>query len=69
MHGQAASLASYPSGHIEGFADAFKNVFRQFYSSLTASDGVYEYATLRGWSARDAVAVRQLLTVQRPDSG
>ena len=46
MHGQAASLASYPSGHIEGFADAFKNVFRQFYSSLTAPDGVYEYATL-----------------------
>ncbi|MBQ8305167.1 MAG: Gfo/Idh/MocA family oxidoreductase [Blautia sp.] len=46
LHPLAARLGSYPSGHIEGFADAFKNVFRQFYGSLTDPDGVYEYATL-----------------------
>ena len=34
LHGESAKLASYPSGHIEGFSDAFKQVFRQFYDSL-----------------------------------
>ncbi len=42
----SAKLASYPSGHIEGFADAFKNVFRQFYSNLSNPDGDYEFARL-----------------------
>ena len=38
-------LASYPSGHIEGFPDAFKNVFRQFYDSFDM-EGTYEFARL-----------------------
>lgn len=42
----SAKLASYPSGHIEGFADAFKNVFKQFYSSLSDPYGDYEFARL-----------------------
>lgn len=45
MHRHAAANASYPSGHIEGFPDAFKNGFRQFYTSLT-QEGDYDYATL-----------------------
>ncbi len=43
---RAARLGSYPSGHIEGFADAFKNVFRQFYGSLEQPDGDYEFARI-----------------------
>lgn len=46
MHPAAARLASYPSGHIEGFPDAFKNVFRQFYDSLER-EGQYDYAQLK----------------------
>lgn len=38
MSPEAAGLASYPSGHVEGFADAFKNVFRQFYESLDGAE-------------------------------
>ncbi|WP_072523731.1 Gfo/Idh/MocA family protein [Clostridium sp. Marseille-P3244] len=45
MHAGPAKLASYPSGHIEGFPDAFKNVFRQFYTSLEVP-GDYDYAGL-----------------------
>ena len=45
MHKEAALLASYPSGHIEGFPDAFKNVFRQFYDSFDM-EGNYEFARL-----------------------
>lgn len=45
MHKETAKLASYPSGHIEGFPDAFKNVFRQFYDSLDG-EGDYEFARL-----------------------
>lgn len=45
MHKETASLASYPSGHIEGFPDAFKNVFRQFYDSFD-TEGNYEFARL-----------------------
>ena len=45
MHGHSSSLVSYPSGHIEGFPDAFKQGFKQFYSSLNI-EGEYDYATL-----------------------
>ena len=45
MYPEAAALADYPSGHMEGFPDAFKQVFRQFYNSLF-QDGAYSYATL-----------------------
>ena len=45
MHPHAAGLVSYPSGHVEGFPDAFKQVFRQFYTSLD-QEGNYDYATL-----------------------
>ena len=38
LHGGAAKLASYPSGHVEGFADAFKQMFRQFYDSLDGTE-------------------------------
>ena len=46
MHRHAAANVSYPGGHIEGFPDAFKNGFRQFYTSLTR-EGDYDYATLK----------------------
>lgn len=46
MHSEAAELASYPSGHVEGFPDAFKNVFRQFYDSF-GKDKVYDFACLK----------------------
>lgn len=43
MHAASAALASYPSGHVEGFPDAFKNVFKQFYQSLS-EEGPFDYA-------------------------
>ncbi|MFT3983533.1 MAG: Gfo/Idh/MocA family oxidoreductase [Lachnospiraceae bacterium] len=46
LHPEAAALASYPSGHIEGFPDAFKNFFKQFYASLDRT-GNYDYACLK----------------------
>ncbi|MDO4344245.1 MAG: Gfo/Idh/MocA family oxidoreductase [Eubacteriales bacterium] len=46
LHPRAARLGAYPSGHIEGFGDAFKNVFRQFYDSLLTPKGDYEYARM-----------------------
>lgn len=46
LHERASRLGSYPSGHVEGFGDAFKNVFRQFYDSLLMPAGNYEYATM-----------------------
>lgn len=42
----SAANSSYPGGHIEGFPDAFKHAFRQFYASLSG-EGEYDYATLR----------------------
>lgn len=45
MHRETGRLASYPSGHIEGFPDAFKNVFRQFYDSIE-KPGTYDFARL-----------------------
>lgn len=45
MHEHSATLVSYPSGHIEGFPDAFKQGFSQFYCSLN-TDGEYDYASL-----------------------
>lgn len=45
MHPETGRLASYPSGHIEGFPDAFKNVFRQFYDSIE-TEGSYDFAGL-----------------------
>ena len=45
MHPASARLAGYPSGHIEGFPDAFKNVFREFYDSLD-HPGDYSFARL-----------------------
>lgn len=31
---EASSISSYPGGHVEGFPDAFKQCFIQFYSSI-----------------------------------
>lgn len=45
MHPAAGRLASYPSGHIEGFPDALKQVFRQFYDSVS-QPGRYDFAGL-----------------------
>lgn len=46
LHDRAAGIVSYPGGHVEGFPDAFKQNFKQFYASL-AEDGTYDYATIR----------------------
>ncbi len=46
MHKQASVFASYPGGHAEGFSEAFKNVFTEFYTSIE-NPGTYEYATLK----------------------
>ncbi len=40
----ARELDSYPGGHIEGFADAFKHNFRQIYESVKTGGENREYA-------------------------
>ena len=43
---RAASAIGYPGGHAEGFPDAIKQGFRQFYDSLERK-GDYQYATFQ----------------------
>jgi len=45
MSEHSAKLSSYPAGHAEGFPDAFKNLFIDFYHSIDKPDGKYDYAT------------------------
>jgi predicted dehydrogenase len=40
---KARTCADLPGGHSEGYDDTFKQVFRRFYSSITAPDGPAEY--------------------------
>ena len=35
----------YPFGHAEGFADAFKQGFREIYESIDNREKQYQYAT------------------------
>src|SRR5450755_3929567 len=39
----ARAYADLPGGHSEGYDDTFKQVFRRFYRSISASNGVPEY--------------------------
>lgn len=39
------TMISYPVGHTEGYPDAFKQCFRQFYASITEPEDVYDFAT------------------------
>ncbi|PKM52661.1 MAG: dehydrogenase [Firmicutes bacterium HGW-Firmicutes-7] len=45
IHTNSKKLVSYPSGHTEGFADAFKHCFNQVYQSIIDSEATIEYAT------------------------
>lgn len=38
MSDEAASFASYPGGHAEGYPDSFKQCFRDFYTYIAAGD-------------------------------
>ncbi|MFA9379448.1 MAG: Gfo/Idh/MocA family protein [Acetanaerobacterium sp.] len=40
-----SGMISYPGGHSEGFPDAFKQGFSQFYRSIEDKTGTYDYAT------------------------
>lgn len=42
---EVASLIDFPSGHAEGFPDAFKQAFKQIYASAEYPDNDYLYAT------------------------
>lgn len=43
----ASVLSSYPGGHGEGFADAFKQGFIRFYAGLDTPDAAPDYATFQ----------------------
>jgi len=43
MHPQARSFAELPGGHVEGYNDTFKQVFRRFYQSIENPDVEPEY--------------------------
>jgi len=40
----SAALANYPGGHVEGFPDAIKQVFKQVYASIDNPCGEHDYA-------------------------
>ena len=42
----AAAAIGFPGGHVEGFPDAIKQGFRQFYDSLS-KEGDFQYATFQ----------------------
>lgn len=44
----AKRITAYPGGHVEGFPDAFKQMFRQFYATIGngANDG-FDFATFQ----------------------
>lgn len=44
-HPATVPLIAYPGGHVEGFPDAFRQHFRQFYQSLADPSMKTEYAT------------------------
>lgn len=44
MHSSAASISSYPGGHVEGFPDAFKHCFDNIYCAIRG-DSSQNYAT------------------------
>lgn len=41
----SSSLVSYPSGHVEGFPDTFKQGFKQIYGSISDPNSPSDYAT------------------------
>ena len=41
----AARLSFSPAGHVEGFGDAFRNLFRDFYSAIGGADVSYPLST------------------------
>ena len=43
MNQNARSFAELPGGHVEGYNDTFKQVFRRFYQSIENPDAVPEY--------------------------
>jgi predicted dehydrogenase len=43
MKEHARSFAELPGGHVEGYNDTFKQVFRRFYKSIENPDSVPEY--------------------------
>lgn len=45
LNPHAAALANYPGGHVEGFPDAIKQVFKQVYTSIEYPSNDYDYAT------------------------
>lgn len=45
IHPNSRKLVSYPSGHTEGFCDAFKHCFNQIYQSILDPSVPIEYAT------------------------
>ena len=44
LHPSSSSLSSYPGGHVEGFADAFKHGFKAFYDQVSNPTLVTDYA-------------------------
>lgn len=57
---EAAACADYPAGHIEGYADTHKQLFRRFWSRVAEPSGPVDYPTfadgLRGMRLLAAVA-------------
>ncbi|MDF2593668.1 MAG: oxidoreductase domain protein [Clostridia bacterium] len=45
LHPESKLLSSYPGGHLEGFPDAFKQIFKQVYASIEDPILRKDYAT------------------------
>lgn len=47
VHPDSRSVVGYPIGHLEGFADAFKQCFRQVYDSMGSPSAPKDFATVQ----------------------
>ena len=43
MEGEAGGMIAYPAGHAEGFADAVKQAFHDFYGHYANGEGSYAH--------------------------
>ncbi len=47
LHPLSRKLSSYPGGHMEGYPDAFKQVFKEFYEKIENKDAKTSFGTFK----------------------
>lgn len=60
LHTDSKQLAAYPGGHVEGFPDAFRQHFKQFYSSIDNPQMKTDFATFED-GLRDMIICEKII--------